>query len=187
MGCALEQAKNCQGCAGRADSAAARGGIIEVRRAPAGVGRVQVRSRRDDRVDPVEDVVRELDLQRPDLPFELLKRPRADDRRGDRRVPNHERERKVDQRRARPLRRAARAARQLRACAGSRAATGRSAPGMRFARWLWLSRPLRYAPESHPPASGLQGMTPMPWRSQVGSTSVSTPRTRIEYGGCSQT
>ena len=27
----------------------------------------------------------------------------------------------------------------------------------------------------------------MPWRWQVGSTSASIPRTRIEYGGCSQT
>ena len=27
----------------------------------------------------------------------------------------------------------------------------------------------------------------MPWRRQVGSTSFSTPRTRIEYGGCSHT
>ena len=28
-------------------------------------------------------------------------------------------------------------------------------------------------------------MTPMPYFSQVGSTSASMPRTRIEYGGCS--
>ena len=27
----------------------------------------------------------------------------------------------------------------------------------------------------------------MPWRWQVGSTSASMPRTRIEYGGCSHT
>ena len=27
----------------------------------------------------------------------------------------------------------------------------------------------------------------MPWRRQVGSTSDSTPRTRMEYGGCSVT
>src|ERR1700722_16354381 len=38
-----------------------------------------------------------------------------------------------------------------------------------------------------PPASGLQGMTPIPNSRQVGSTSASMPRARIEYGGCSQT
>ena len=57
----------------------------------------------------------------------------------------------------------------------ARAATSRS------------SAPLRHLPDSQPPASGLHGITPMPWRRQVGSTSASIPRTRIEYGGCSQT
>jgi len=37
----------------------------------------------------------------------------------------------------------------------------------------WLS--LRHRPESQPAASGLQVITPMRWRSQVGSTSVSIP------------
>ena len=46
---------------------------------------------------------------------------------------------------------------------------------------------LRYRPDSHPPASGLYVSVPMPFRSVVGRTSASMPRTRIEYGGCSVT
>jgi hypothetical protein len=42
------------------------------------------------------------------------------------------------------------------------------------------SAPLRQRPDSQPPASGLHGITPMPWRRQVGSTSFSTPRTSSE-------
>ena len=45
---------------------------------------------------------------------------------------------------------------------------------------------LRIRPVSHPPSSGLHGMTPMPYFSQVGRTEASMPRTKIEYGGCSQ-
>ena len=59
-----------------------------------------------------------------------------------------------------------------------RHATG---PARRRAR----ERPLRYRPVSQPPASGLHGITPMPYFWQVGSTEVSMPRTKIEYGGCS--
>ncbi len=43
------------------------------------------------------------------------------------------------------------------------------------------SPPLRYLPDSQPPASGLQGITPMPYLAQTGSTSASTRRTSIEY------
>jgi hypothetical protein len=46
---------------------------------------------------------------------------------------------------------------------------------------------LRYRPVSQPPASGLQAITPIAYCWQAGSTSASTPRTSIEYGGCSQT
>ena len=46
--------------------------------------------------------------------------------------------------------------------------------------------PLRYLPPSQPPARGLQGITPMPYCWQTGRTSRSMPRTKIEYGGCSQ-
>ena len=43
------------------------------------------------------------------------------------------------------------------------------------------------APLAGQPAAGerLHGMTPMPKHTQVGRTSLSIPRTRIEYGGCS--
>jgi hypothetical protein len=59
---------------------------------------------------------------------------------------------------------------------------------MRSARVDWgASAPLRHFPLSQPPASGLQGITPMPWRRQVGSTSASTARASRLYGGCSQT
>ena len=61
-------------------------------------------------------------------------------------------------------------------------------PGSRSARMLeGGSLPFRQAPVSQPLASGLQGITPIPWRWQTGSTSASTPRTSSEYGGCSQT
>src|SRR5947209_8430889 len=51
------------------------------RRLIAAVGGVQVRARRHDLVDPVEHILLELDLERGELRFELLHRPRADDRR----------------------------------------------------------------------------------------------------------
>ena len=52
---------------------------------------------RNDLVDPVEDVIGELDLGRAQLALEVLHRARADDRRGDRRVADHEGERHLDQ------------------------------------------------------------------------------------------
>ena len=50
-----------------------------------------------------------------------------------------------------------------------------------------VGAPLRHFPDSQPPASGLHGITPMPYAWHTGSTSASIPRTSIEYGGCSQT
>ena len=41
------------------------------------------------------------------------------------------------------------------------------------------------APDSQPPASGLQLSTPIPYCWQTGSRSASMPRARIEYWGCS--
>ena len=43
-----------------------------------------------------------------------------------------------------------------------------------------LSLPEPKRPESQPPASGLQGITPIPYSAQAGSTSASMPRTSIE-------
>jgi hypothetical protein len=54
-------------------------------------------------------------------------------------------------------------------------------------RRLVFALPSPNAPESQPPARGLHGTTPMSYFWQVGSTSFSMPRTRIEYGGCSVT
>ncbi len=42
------------------------------------------------------------------------------------------------------------------------------------------SRPRRYLPVSHPPARGLQAITPMPNSWAAGRTSRSTARTKIE-------
>ena len=58
------------------------------------------------------------------------------------------------------------------------------APGKRWARAAepgpMTSWPLRYLPDSQPPASGLKVMTPIPWRRQVGSTSYSMARVSKE-------
>jgi len=53
-------------------------------------------------------------------------------------------------------------------------------------RELNSSEPFRQRPESQPPASGLQAITPIPNSWQVGSTSASIARASSEYGGCSQ-
>ena len=99
-------------------SAAARGGL-QRRVLPAAVGGVEVRPRRDDLVDPVEHVVgRAATSAAPQLGLELLHRPRADDRRGHRRVADDERERQLDQRDPGLLGELARARRRPRACAG---------------------------------------------------------------------
>src|SRR6476661_804839 len=79
------------------DLAAALAVIAEPWWAPARVGRIQVRAGRDDLVDRVEDLVAELRVDRAELAFQLLERPRPDDRCSHRGMPDHERERKVDQ------------------------------------------------------------------------------------------
>ena len=68
---------------------------------PAAVGRVDVHPRRDDLVDPVQQRVLDDEVRRGQLTLELLHRPRADDRRGDRRVPRDPRDRQLDERDAR--------------------------------------------------------------------------------------
>ena len=68
-----------------------------MRRAPAGVGLVQVRARRDDRVDRVEHVGRQLDVDRAELALELLEGARADDRGRHGGMPDDEGERQVDE------------------------------------------------------------------------------------------
>src|SRR4051794_15915192 len=60
----------------------ARRRVVEVRRAPAGVGSVEIRPRRNDLVDRVEHLVAQLHVSRAELSFELLERSRTDDRRG---------------------------------------------------------------------------------------------------------
>ena len=55
-------------------------------------------ARRDDLIDPVQHVARELDLRGGELGLEMAQRARADDRRGHRRMIEHERERERDQR-----------------------------------------------------------------------------------------
>src|ERR1039458_10171433 len=65
---------------------------------PAAVGRVHVRARWDDLIDAVEHVRGQLDLARAELGLQLLHRARPDDRRGHRRVADHERDREVDER-----------------------------------------------------------------------------------------
>ncbi len=55
---------------------------VEPGSVPAGVVRVDGRSRRDDLVDPVEQLVAERPLERPQLALELLHRARTDDRGG---------------------------------------------------------------------------------------------------------
>ena len=56
-----------------------------------------------------------------------------------------------------------------------------SSSGSRSARVLGgASPPWRHLPLSQPPASGLHGITAMPYCWQTGSTSASTPRTSIE-------
>ena len=112
----------------------------------------------------------------PELALELLHRARADDRRGDGRVADHERERHLDQRHARPPRRARRARRRPRACAGCRGATCRSARAA-SARARLVSRATRRPCGSGPTASrrraGSRGSRPCRTRWQTGSTSAS--------------
>ena len=89
---------------------------------------VDVDARRDDLVDPVQHVVGQRHVGRGQLRLEVLHRPRADDRRGHRRVADHERERHLDQRDPGLVGQLGRARRRPRACAGWRAARGRSGP-----------------------------------------------------------
>ena len=113
---------------------AAPQGRLESLLAVAGVGGVEVDAGLDDLVDAVEDGGVERDVGGGQLAVELLHRPRADDRRGHRRVVDDE-ARWPARSATRPRRRRpARAARPLRACAGSPAATCRSAPPAAAAR-----------------------------------------------------
>src|SRR3954454_5019510 len=70
---------------------------------PAAVGGIDVQSRRDDLVDPVEDVVAERHVRRGELGLQVLHRPRADDRRRHRGMADDEGERHLDERDARLL------------------------------------------------------------------------------------
>src|SRR4029077_8123547 len=74
---------------------------VEPPAAPAGVDGVQVRSRRDDLVDRIENVGAENDVGSVELALELLHRARADDRRRDGRMAKDEGESEVDERQAR--------------------------------------------------------------------------------------
>src|SRR4051812_14372559 len=69
-----------------------QGGVL-----PALVDLAQIRARRDDLVDAVEQLVGELDVGRRQLRLQVLHRARADDRGGHRRVADDERERQLDQ------------------------------------------------------------------------------------------
>ena len=104
----------------------------------------------------------ELHVGRAELSLQLLEGARPDDRRGHRGMADDEGEREVDEAEPSLLGELRRAARPRRASAGSRGSRGRSGPGSASARWLVTSAPLRNLPESQPPASGLQGITPMP-------------------------
>src|SRR2546423_399433 len=73
------------------------GASPERRRRPARVRRVEVRPGRDDLVDAVEELVVERDVERGELALELLHRARSDDRGGHGGVPDHERDRELDQ------------------------------------------------------------------------------------------
>src|SRR5581483_9203564 len=64
--------------------------VLEPRRPPAGVDRVQRRAGRNDLVDRVEHLAGERNVGGAELALELLHRPRADDRRGDRGMAEHE-------------------------------------------------------------------------------------------------
>ena len=101
--------------------------VFERGRRVAGVGRVEVRPGRHDLVDLVEQRVVELDVGRADLALELLHRPRPDDRRGDAGMPEHERDRQVDQRDPGLVGERGERVGRVELRAGSRAATCRSA------------------------------------------------------------
>ena len=73
-------------------------------RASTGIREAEVRSGRNDFVDPVEQRVVQVDVVCAKLALELLHRPRTDDRRCHRRVVEHERDRQLDQRHPRLLR-----------------------------------------------------------------------------------
>ena len=130
----------------------------------------------------------EHDVRRGELALEVLHGARADDRRGDRGVvstnaiassisvmPGLVGE-------LRELRR------PRRACAGCRAATGRSAAGSRSAR-VESGLLGALAPAAGQPAARQRahGITPMPYARRSAGRRPRSPRTRIEYGGCSLT
>ena len=78
-------------------------------------------------------------------------------------MADHEREGHVDQRDPRLLGQPRERVGGVELALVLRAATGRSAPGAaRRASTVGASWPLRYRRVSQPPASGLQGITPMP-------------------------
>jgi hypothetical protein len=73
-------------------------GRLQSRVGPSAVRGIDVRAGRDDLIDTVEHVVRERDAGGSKLGLELLHGARPDDRRGDRRVIDHERDGHLDQR-----------------------------------------------------------------------------------------